>query len=168
MQRVKSRSLLVSTLESRLKLLRRYGFRREVTKADRQGGVGGGVALMAPSTWPPELAATAWELQERVMERWRRDVEAQGRRFVIARVPRGEDVVAEPLETQDTWAARLHDWCARTGTALVDPTPFFLARRQAGEKMYHDHFTPAGHRAFADAFAAFVLDEASGASAPAP
>jgi hypothetical protein len=168
MQGLKSRSLVVSTLEGRLKLLKQYGIKRRVTEADREGAAGGGGSPMAPSAWPPDLVEPGWELQERVMDRWRRDVEAQGRRFVILRVPRGESVVAEPLETQDTWAARLHAYCARRGVALVDPTPFFLARQNAGEKMYHDHFTPAGHRAFADAFVHFLVEVDGSSSAPAP
>ena len=112
---------------------------------------------MVPSAWPPELVPEGWELVERVVDRWRRDVEAQGRQFVIARVPRGNEVVDIPLAGQDTWAPRLHDYCARRGIALVDPTPYFVARVRAGETMYDNHFTTAGHRAFAEAFVGFFV-----------
>lgn len=154
MQRLKSNSLVVSTLEGRLKLLLRHGIKPTVTEADRVGGVGGGGVPMVPSVWPPELREEGWTLVERVLDRWRRDVKAQGRAFVVARVPR-EEVVAEPLETQDSWAPRLHLYCGRNGVPLVDPTPLFLDRMKAGEAMYYDHFTPDGHRAFADAVVAF-------------
>jgi hypothetical protein len=70
---------------------------------------------------------------------------------VILRVPRSEEI-AVPLAEQDTWAPRLHEYCARRGIALVDPTAVFLERMDAGDQIYHHHFTPAGHRAFADAF----------------
>jgi hypothetical protein len=159
MQRVKSNSLVVSTVEGRLKLLMAHGVKRRVTEADRQG-VAEGVSLMAPSAWPQELVPVGWELQVRVMDRWRKEVEREGRNFVVMHVPRSEEVLAEPLDTQDTWALRLHIYCRDRGVPLVDPAPFFLARMQTGEKMYHHHFTPEGHRAFAEAFVHFLLRHA--------
>jgi hypothetical protein len=59
------------------------------------------------------------------------------------------------LETQDSWAPRLHRYCARNGVPLIDPTPRFLDRLRIGERMYDDHFTPDGHRAFAAAIVAY-------------
>lgn len=153
-QMLKSNSLVVSTLEGRLKLLLRHGIKPAVTEADRTGGAQGGGVSMVPSTWSPELREEGWTLMERVLDRWHRDVQAHGRTFVIARVPR-EEVVADPLETQDSWALRLHLYCAERGIPLVDPTPVFLERMAAGEKMYLDHFTPEGNRAFADALIAY-------------
>jgi hypothetical protein len=102
------------------------------------------------------------------MDRWRREVEADGRKFVIMHVPRGEGTVAEPLEAQDTWALRLHRYCEERGVPLVDPTPFFLERMSAGEKMYHHHFSPEGHRAFARAFVHFLVESAPGAPSTVP
>jgi hypothetical protein len=161
-QRIKSNSLVVSTIEGRLKLLKAYGVKPTVTEADREGAATG-ISLHAPSAWPPELVPVGWELQERVTDRWRKDVEADGRKFVIMHVPRGEGMVAEPLETQDTWAPRLHRYCRERGIPLVDPTPQFLEHMQAGEKMYHHHFTPDGHRAFAESFVQFLI---AGTGAP--
>jgi hypothetical protein len=161
MQRVKSNSLVVSTLEGRLKLLLRHGIKTAVTEADRMGGAGGGGVPMVPSTWPPELREEGWTLVERVLDRWRRDVAAEGRAFVVARVPR-EEVVADPLDTQDSWALPLHLYCERNDIPLVDPTPLFLDRMQAGEDMFYDHFTFDGHRAFADVLTAYFR----GASLP--
>jgi len=100
---------------------------------------------------------TGWELQERVMDKWRSEVEAQGRKFVVLHVPRGNEVLHTPIAEQDTWASRLHAYCAARGMALVDPTPVFVARMDAGQAMYHNHFTPAGHRAFAEAFVNYLL-----------
>jgi hypothetical protein len=160
MQRVKSHSLVVSTIEGRLKLLRKYGAKREVTEADRAGVDTVGVAPMAPSSWPPDMVPKGWELQERVMDRWRKDVEAQGRKFVVMHVPRGNEVLRTPIAEQDTWASRLHAYCKDRRVPLVDPTPRFIKRMDAGETMYHHHFTPEGHRAFAESFVDYLLKAA--------
>jgi hypothetical protein len=156
MQRIKAHSLVVSTLEGRLKLLVRHGIKSTVTQADRVGGAQGGGVPMVPSTWPPELVDEGWTIVERILDRWHREVAAQGRAFVIMRVPR-EEVVTLPLAGQDSWAPRLTDYCARTGVPLVDPTPLFAPRMAAGEKVYDDHFTALGHRLFADAFVGYWL-----------
>jgi hypothetical protein len=161
MQRAKSNSLVVSTLEGRLKLLRRYGVKRTVTPADRAGGAEGGGVPMVPSTWPPELREQGWTLFERVLDRWHRDAAARGCAFVVLRVPR-EEVVGVPLAEQDSWAARLHEACDRRGIPVVDPTPLFTPRVQAGDKVYDDHFTALGHRLFADAFTSYWLARARG------
>jgi len=93
---------------------------------------------------------------ERILDRWQREVAAEGREFVILRVPR-EEVVAEPLAKQDSWAPRLHAYCERRNIPLVDPTSRFVPRIAAGEKVYYDHYTALGHRLFADAFVAYWL-----------
>jgi hypothetical protein len=162
MQRMKSNSLVVSTIEGRLKLLKSYGAKRTVTQADRNGGVGAvGYAPMAPSAWPPELVPKGWDLQERVMDKWSREVRAQGRAFVVMHVPRGEEVLHTPLAQQDTWATRLASYCESRHIPLVEPTPLFVAREAAGEKMYHNHFTPEGHRAFAQSFVDYLVKSAA-------
>jgi len=162
MQRIKSNSLVVSTIEGRLKLLKSYGARRTVTEADRNGAAGAvGYAPMAPSVWPPELVPKGWDLQERVLDKWSREVRAQGREFIVMHVPRGEEVLRIPFAEQDTWAMRLQSYCATRHIPLVEPTPVFVAREDAGQKMYLNHFTPDGHRAFADAFVDFFVKSAA-------
>ncbi|HEU4364313.1 MAG TPA: hypothetical protein VFT13_02490 [Candidatus Krumholzibacteria bacterium] len=156
-QYLKANSLVVSTIEGRLKLLKEYGIKRKVTEAERTGAVGaGGRVGMAPSTWPDSLVAPGWELTERVLERWVRDVEKSGRQFVVIRVPR-EEVLLVPLAGQDSWSPRLHAYCARAGVALIDPTLYLAERQRAGHEVYYDHFTPQGHHAFAEAFVSFVM-----------
>jgi len=157
-QRIKSNSLVVSTVEGRLKMLKAYGAKRKVTEADREGGKGGGGTPMALSAWPPDLIDTGWEIQTRVMDRWRREAEAQGRKFIIMNVPRGEEVLSVPLAERDSWASHLQAYCADRGIPLIEPTDIFLEREKTGEKMYHDHFTPEGHRAFADAFERYLIE----------
>lgn len=161
-QRIKSNSLVVSTIEGRLKLLKSYGAKRTVTQADRNGAAGAvGFAPMAPSAWPPELVPQGWDLQTRVMDKWSREVKNDERQFVVMHVPRGEEVLHIPFAQQDTWATRLQAYCTSRDISLVEPTPLFLEREKAGEKMYHNHFTPDGHRAFADAFVKYLLKSAS-------
>ncbi len=156
-QYLKAHSLVISTLEGRLKLLKRYGIKRRVTEAERVGAVGhGGAAGMAPSTWPDSLVTEGELLLERVLGRWAQDVGRSGRRFVVLRVPR-EEVLLEPLEGQDSWAPTLHAFCAREHIPLVDPTPYLAERERAGHEMYYDHFTREGHEAFAEAFVAFLI-----------
>ncbi len=157
MQRIKANSLVVSTIEGRLKLLKAYGLKRTVTEADREGRAGGW-APMAPSIWPSELVPAGWELQQRVTDKWRAEVKARGREFVVMQVPRGNDVLRTPVAEQDSWASRLHAYCADRGIPLVDPTAVFVARVDAGETMYHHHLTPEGHRAFAQAFVNYLLE----------
>jgi hypothetical protein len=162
MQRIKSNSLVVSTIEGRLKLLRSYGAKRTVTQADRNGAAGAvGFAPMAPSAWPPELVPKGWDLQKRVMDKWSREVKNDGRTFMVMHVPRGEEVLRVPFAQQDTWTTRLQSYCETRHIPLVEPTPLFVAREDAGEKMYHNHFTSDGHRAFADAFVEYFLKSAS-------
>ena len=157
MQRIKAHSLVVSTLEGRLKLLKRHGIKRTVTEADRVGGAGGGGVTMVPSAWPQHLVEDGWTLVERILDTWSRSVTSTGREFIIIRVPR-EEVVTAPLEGQDSWAPRLHAYCARRNIPLIDPTPNMAPHMQRGEKIYYDHFTALGHRAFSDAFVAYWLD----------
>jgi hypothetical protein len=160
-QRIKSNSLVVSTIEGRLKLLKSYGAKATVTQADRNGAAGAvGYAPMAPSAWPPELVPKGWDLQERVMDKWRREVDAQGRKFVVMHVPRGEEVLRIPFAEQDTWATRLEAWCRARNVPLIEPTPLFVKREDAGQKMYLNHFTPDGHRAFAESFVTYLVTSA--------
>jgi hypothetical protein len=158
LQYIKANSLVVSTIEGRLKLLMAYGIKRSVTEAERTGAVGAaGRPGMAPSSWHSDsLVTAAWELEERVLGRWARDVQEEGRRFLVYRVPR-EEVLLEPLEGQDSWAPRLHEFCARSGIPLIDPTPYLAERARAGHEVYYDHFTSEGHRAFAESFVSFLL-----------
>lgn len=156
-QYLKANSLVVSTIEGRLKLLKQYGIKRKVTEAERTGAVGaGGRVGMAPSTWPDSLVAPGWELTERVLERWVRDVERSGRRFVVLRVPR-EEVLLASLDGQDSWAPRLHEYCARARVPLIDPTLYLAERLHAGHEVYYDHFTREGHHAFAESFVSFLI-----------
>ena len=95
------------------------------------------------------------------MDKWSRAVKHDERQFVVMHVPRGEEVLRIPFAEQDTWATRLQAYCATRHIPLVEPTALFLKREDAGQKMYHNHFTPDGHRAFAESFVDYLLKSAS-------
>jgi hypothetical protein len=154
LQFLKARSLVMSTIEQRLRLLRRHGMALEQREKDGDAGANdvtareAGLRATAPSTWPPELVSYARTLGERIILRWRDDVEAAGRRFVIARIPR-ESQLSRPVEEQDAWAPWLEEVCERNRIQLIDPTEAFRGAVASGRSPYGDHLTPLGHRLFA-------------------
>lgn len=158
-QFIKSNSLVVSTFEGRLKLLLQYGVKTRATEADFEGDVGpGGRPGQAPSSWQSDsLVIYGWELTSHIIDRWRRDVEAQGRQFMIVRVPR-RAMVLTPLKDQDAWAPRLHAHCTAEDIRLIDPSPIIAPRQAAGDEVFYDHFTALGHRLFADAIVGHFLE----------
>ncbi len=156
-QYVKAHSLVLSALESRIKLLIRYGPKTKVTSDDMQmeaalvesfeHGKGTG-----PSAWKSDsLLSYGKILLTRVMDAWSSEVTAQNRKFIVMYVPK-ERHMDKPIEDQDSWAMWLHDYCNGRGITLVDPSSVLVERRDQGEEVFYDHFTSAGHRAVADAF----------------
>jgi hypothetical protein len=147
LQFLKARSLVMSTIEQRLRLLRRHGVTTRV--ADGTEGREAGLRATAPSTWASDSLVTYAEtLCGRILERWKREVEAAGAGFIIARIPR-ESQLDRPLEEQDAWAPWLQRFCKENAIPLRDPTRTFKSAIDRGETMYDDHLTPAGHRRFA-------------------
>jgi hypothetical protein len=157
LQRAKSKSLVINTIVTRLRLLMRHGVKVTVTEEDLEGAHSSksGVPGMAPSTWPSDSLITyAWDMVERVCDKWRREVNAKNSRFCIAYVPR-EDQLGTPPDQQDSWILRVKEYCSRADIPFLDPSPQFVVRERKGEQTFHDHFSAAGHRAFADAFVQF-------------
>jgi hypothetical protein len=160
-QFLKARSLVMSTIEQRLRLLRRHGV-DVAAPAGHGPGAGteareAGLRATAPSTWPDSLVSYAETLGERIILRWRDVVESAGGTFVIVRVPR-ESQLDRPVADQDAWAPWLQRVCAEAGIPLIDPTPELRRALAAGESPYGDHFTPAGHRAFCQAILSGLSD----------
>ena len=160
-QALKARSLVLSTIDQRLKLLKQYGVRARVPRA-QLGEAHRPLPCTVPSTWPSDsLRERAAELQGRVMERWKRDVTADGRRFAVLYARWGE--WREPPQEQDSWWPWLSGFCAAHGIALIDPTPQLVARMDRGLEVHGDHYTSDGHEALAEAFLAHWAREAPGA-----
>jgi len=158
-QAVKAHSLVVSTVVSRLKLLREHGIKTSVTPDERQMAVKGDKTRIpdpgwAPSTWPDTLRDQAADVSRRVMDKWAADVKRSGRKFIVIYIPR-EREMAKPYADQDTWAEWLMTTCETRGIPVVDPSPFLLERKARSEEVFYDHLAAKGHVAVADAFVKF-------------
>jgi len=153
-QRLKSHSLVLSTIEGRLRLLQRHGIRTRTRPEDVDGDKQTPNPGMSPSTWGDSLATYGWKVQEKIMERWRADVMAHNSRFWIMRVPR-ESKIDQPAAEQDSWAPRLYEYTSRDSIPLVDPTEQLRDAISKGKEVYYDHYTPEGHEAVAKSFLVF-------------
>ena len=157
-QFVKSRSLLVSALESRLRLLFRYGVETRVVEAERGMMVGATDGALRPgapvSMWPDSLIATATQLMERQLYAWARMAEADGRSFAVAYVPK-ERFIGTPFDDHDAWGPWLRDACARMDIAFLNPAARFHEAQQQGIDVYFDHFTVDGNARFAEVIVAW-------------
>ncbi len=154
---VKSRSLLARVAHSRLQLL----------LAGRGGGRGEGAGASdspltapripseedPPSVWPEDLLAEARLLTRRILAQWKREVRGSGRDLLVLYVPRTEEVEGGARD-EDTWRLWLADSCRALDLELIDPTAALGARRAAGEAVYDDHWTPAGHEVIASVLSA--------------
>ncbi len=152
-QYMKSHSLLASTLETRLRFLRARGVDVRVDDAEREMAAPAARqapvdAQSPPSLWPDSLRAQAAAVTERVLVEWKHEVAAQDRRFVVAYIPRTA-AVKTPEAPADDWRAWLHGVCARDSVAMIDPTDSLIRVQQSGQDVFFDHFTDAGHEAFA-------------------
>lgn len=162
LQYLRSNSLLLSTVETRLRLLRSRGVKLKVTEAERfmaekshkktvpqHSGV-------APSMWPDSLAAYARELGERIMDRWILDARRPGRGFAVAYIPRLQ-YMGLPYGQQDSWAQWMDAVCRERDVAFVDPSKLFLAELERGGEIYYNHMTPAAHEALAKTLVEYFL-----------
>lgn len=155
-----SRSMVLSTLSDRIKLLRQYGVMREVSEEDRWMAAGANAAAAgkrppssddSPSTWPEELRERARTITEAVMLQWSQDAEEDSREFAVFYVPRAREMGKAPDE-QDSWRSWLETFCKQHDITLLDPSPALLEAESRGEEVFYDHFTENGHSAFADFF----------------
>jgi hypothetical protein len=158
-QYAKSHSLVMSTLESRLKLLRRRGVQIKADEGERlmtapaeRGKTP--EAISPPSTWPDSLRSLAAELTKRMIVEWRDEVERGGRRFTVVYIPRPKEMDKDPA-SQDSWAHWLFAVCGENGIAIVDPSRRFVEAERAGEEVFFDHLAPRGHDLLAEEFLSF-------------
>ena len=155
-QYLKSHSLVFSTLEARLKLLRHRGVKvtvgeQEMQMAETASTQGYPNPRDLPSSWPDSLVVQAGDLAELVLTTWRDAVESSGRRFVVIYIPRPTEM-SKPREDQDSWAPWLFDMCNRHGIDIVDPTDVFVKFTAEGVEVYYDHLAEGGHEGLARAF----------------
>lgn len=167
LQYFKSRSLLVSTLTARLKLLKKHGVKMTVTEDDmvNEGGAprkdGHRRIMSAPSTWPDTLLTYGRELETRIITRWRDELQHQDKRLLVLIVPRTREM-NKPLAEQDTWGKWLTALCAAEDIEVIDPSPGLIEIAAQGTPPFRDHFTAAGHRVVAETFAKHILRSEAG------
>ncbi|MEE9271590.1 MAG: SGNH/GDSL hydrolase family protein [Candidatus Krumholzibacteria bacterium] len=161
LQYLRAHSLVASTVETRLRLLKRRGIKLKVTEAERHMAEKSDkrtipASGVAPSMWPDSLADYARELGSRIMNTWISDVRRSGSKFVVAYIPRLQQM-ALPYAEQDSWAQWMDSVCRERGVDFVDPSRAFLSELEGGGEVYYDHMTPAGHAAFARTLADYFL-----------
>jgi hypothetical protein len=163
-QYVKAKSVLMSTITGRLKLLKRRGIKIAVTEEDRQmattGAEGAALATTSPpSVWPDTLLDYASKVGEWVLQHWINEVRAAGRSFVVINIPRQAEI-GKPYADQDSWAVWLDAVCQRNSVDLVDPSNEFFLGLERGEEIFYDHLTPAGHDLLARVFIDYFRSKA--------
>lgn len=142
----------------RIALLRSRGIVVKLAADDVQmTGVAGSIpnANDLAVTWPAAHRARATRLGEAVLSDWKRRADAHDVSLAVLYVPRGVDQIEGRLDANQTWAPWLRDVCERLSIPLLDPTDALRARSAAGEAVYADHWTPAGHAVIADVLAQY-------------
>ena len=155
-QFLKSHTLVFSTMETRIRLLRSHGFRTRVDEAARfmAKPAGKGTPPSAnspPSALPDSMRTWCESITGRVIIAWKQAVEREGRTFSILYMPRAGEM-AKPLEEQDSWGPWLHRFCRLNGIDLIDPSERFVRAVADGREIYYDHLTRDGHAELAAVF----------------
>lgn len=152
-------SRLATAAQNRLGVLRVAGVQTHLDRdAVQMSGVVAGAVPDSndlPSTWPEPYASRAKRLGELALASWQRSTAARGARFAVLYTPRGEDQLTGRLAREQTWLPWLEATCAKLGIALLDPSDALRARLEAGDAVYDDHWTPAGHEVIADVLASY-------------
>ena len=152
-------SVLAHVVRDRLVMLRSRGVRVRADEADAQMSSAAGARPTPndlPATWPREYRERAQRLFELVLADWKERTAAQHARFLVLYVPRGESQLAGTIRRDQTWLPALASACQRLGIPLLDPSPALAARLAAGEHVYRDHWTPAGHEVVARELSAYL------------
>jgi hypothetical protein len=149
---LQDRLLTVQVLWSRIVLLRTEGVvwsAREEARSmtTRAGAVPSQEDL--PSTWPARYSEHARELGRRILADWAEAARRDRREFLVLYVPRGEMELTGELPISDTWLPWLRAATTELGILLVDPSQPLADRLAAGDHVYDDHWTPAGHQVVA-------------------
>lgn len=143
---LKSHSMLARVVLSRSQLL--------LMRTDRRLDYGTGASV--PSIRDPALLEQAKVLLERILATWQREVDTAGRRLIVVYTPQGTQELRGDLPYAHTWHPWLDALCERLDLPMVDPTPALRQRLEAGDAVYGDHWTPAGHQVMAQVIAEAV------------
>lgn len=101
------------------------------------------------ATWPPEIAARARHVGARVLADFAGAAQENRAHFAVLYVPRGEDQLSGEVPRAHTFAPWLFETCALLALHCIDPSAALAEARRAGEPMYDDHWSPAGHAVIA-------------------
>jgi len=102
-----------------------------------------------PTSWSKRERGEVLLLAERILADWQRSANAGGRGLAVLYVPRGNDMLTGLLTEQESWLPWLRGACAKLGIPLLDPRTALRARMEAGDPVFDDHWTPAGHETIA-------------------
>lgn len=95
---------------------------------------------------PPNKYAEGVLLSQKIIERWRGEVEGAGRRFILVLIP-----LKKRLQWYHSYLVTLRDNLARQGVEIVDCQRAFQEADREGEKLFRGaHPSPAGQRLIAN------------------
>jgi hypothetical protein len=97
-----------------------------------------------PSTWPAPYSQRARELGRRILADWARLAKRERRHLFVVYVPRGEASL-RANGAEDSWRLWLVQTTRELGLPLVDLSEPLSRELTAGERVYEDHWTAAGH-----------------------
>jgi hypothetical protein len=149
-------SILLQTINNRLKMLRKYGIKITTNESDINMSGKGNINQPPnendlPSTWNSKYKKQAIVLGEAVITKWFKEVKLSGREFAISYVPRQNEWKKNDLD-QDSWKYWLKTYCNNNRIDFIDPTKYFFESDSKGKNIYDDHFSEDGHDAFAKSF----------------
>jgi len=151
---VKNRSFLLSTIYTRLVLLKRQ-LKKPMPIENSKKNVPN--QNDPPSEWPLDLRNTAKDLGAAVLLEWNTSVTDSGKNFCILYVPR-QDQLKVPTESQDSWKKWLQNFCLSSDIAFMDPTDVLIQYGRQRGAVFDDHFSLTGHIAVSEVFVGWFKD----------
>ena len=153
---VYSNSIFLQTLYRRIKMLKDYGIKTKAKENDFTLSSKGDFKKIPnqndlPSTWNSKYKIEAINLGEAIINKWYNESKLDKKEFAIFYVPRSSQWKKNNRD-QDSWKLWLFSYCEKLGISFIDPTRIFLKYDKSGEKIYDDHFSEIGHKAFAESF----------------
>ena len=149
-------SIFLQTVLRRIKMLMDYGIKIKLNENDLTlSGIGDLKKIPnqndLPSTWNQNYKNEAFDLGERMINKWYNECKLQNKKFALFYVPRASQY-KKNIEEQDSWKFWLYNLCNDLKIDFIDPTGHFLKVDSSEGKIYDDHFSELGHNIFARSF----------------
>jgi hypothetical protein len=154
-------SLVFSTIDSRIRLLRKYGINVKRPKENvfkkktRTNSIPNENDL--PSTWPESLRLKAKKVCATVISHWKDKIASENRNYAVMYIPR-DDIFKNDTKNQDSWQTWLEFFCKTQAITFIDSTSNLAEMEFSGKEVFYDHFTKEGHEAFAKAFVEWYME----------